>query len=512
MNMKNLKVILFALSISIFASCDDAIDIRQPSELTPEDTFETVEDLQLGLNAVYGSVGYENTILFTSIFTDEIAIGVSNGGQGQSDGALAFRLPADSGDASSIWLSNYYMINLANRLIEGSEFVTVEPGSDEEAQKNHILAQARALRAFGHFQLLTYFSTDLKNDGALGVIKMDFVPEITARLPRNTNGEIFELINGDLDFADANIIDVTLTDREYIGKNFILAFRARMAAYRGQYDAAKTYVDALDQLYGLTNKANYPRIWEDFETGSAGGTSTNLNGVAGSEVIFKLGRINNSQTGNFYGFWSSVNSSVTGSPFFEVDRALFNLVNYTQDVRRFVLTDDTALILEDYDDPSVSDQQYKEGDVLPVGKYPGSEDLNLLNDVKVFRFSEMVLIRAEYYANAGDLAGVLAELNKIRDARNGSNQRRIPATEISNTTQAWAAIMDERRAELAFEGHRYIDVKRLGTLAGKGLQRDPRDCAFNGFCTLPATDYRFTMPIPQSESAANNTIVQNPGY
>lgn len=508
--MKNLKVILFALSVSIFTSCDDAIDIKQPSELTPGETFETVEDLQIGLNAVYGSVGYENTILFTSIFTDEVAVGLTNGGQGQSDGGLSFRLPADSGDASSIWLGNYFMINLANRLIDGAEFVTVEAGSEAETEKNNILAQAYALRAFGHFQLLTYFSTDLTDDNALGVIKMDFVPEITVQLPRNTNGEVFELINSDLDFAEANIVDRVITDREYIGLNFITAFRARMAAYRGQYQQAKTYVDALDELYGLTNKANYPRIWEDFETGAAGGTSTSITGVAGSEVIFKLGRINNGSTGNFAQFWSSVNSTITGSPFFEVDRALFNLVNYPQDVRRFVIVDDTALILDNYQDASEAD--YQANDVLPVGKYPGSEGQNLLNDVKVFRFSEMVLIRAEYYASISDFANVKVELDKIRSARNGSGANARPVELRTSAQAAWADIMDERRAELAFEGHRYIDVKRLGTKAGKGLERDPRDCAFNGFCTLPATDYRFTMPIPQSESAANNNIVQNPGY
>ena len=55
--MKKINFILFALFVSLFSSsCEDAIDIVQPGELTPEVTFQTVSDLQLGLNGVYSAV------------------------------------------------------------------------------------------------------------------------------------------------------------------------------------------------------------------------------------------------------------------------------------------------------------------------------------------------------------------------------------------------------------------------------------------------------------------------
>lgn len=507
--MKKIKIALFAITATLFIGCDDAIDIKQPSELTPERTYETVADMQLGLNGVYGAVPGENMIIFTSIFTDEVAIGKSNGGQGLG-GELAFLLNANSGDASAIWISNYYMINIANRLIEGAEFVEVDEESDEAVTKNDILAQAYALRAYGHLQLLAAFSTDMKNDSAPGVIAVDFVPTPVQFLPRNTTGEVWDLIESDLDFAEENLQPIAITNRKYVSHNFIKAFRARMAAYRGQYEVAKTYVDELDAVYGLTNKTAYPAIWQDIDTGSANTDGAGgLPGVGGSEVIFALERTVSGQTGNFYQAWASINATITGSPFFEVNRALFNLVNNGLDVRRFVIAHPTSTIVENYQD--VSEEEYVNDDVLPVGKYPGSEGQNLLNDIKVFRFSEMVLIRAEYYASISDLQGVANEINAIRNARYGaagSGNIPVPAT----VQEAWGAIMDERRAELAFEGHRYIDIRRLGQLAGKGVERDPRDCAFNGFCTLPATDYRFTLPIPQEEIAANPGIQQNDGY
>ncbi|MCW4467385.1 RagB/SusD family nutrient uptake outer membrane protein [Flavobacterium sp. MFBS3-15] len=511
----------------MFVACDDAIDITQPSELPPDRVYETVSDMQLGLNGVYASIPGETQIYFTSLFTDETAIGRGNGGQG-TDGELAFMLNANSGDAASIWLSNYSLINAANRLIHGVENVviqeddptTADVNEDETAWYNHILAQAHALRAFGHMQLLTYFSEDMTDDSSLGVILVDFVPEdIYAQLPRNTTGEVFALINSDLDFASTNL-SVTNPqpgdnagaeyDNTYIKPGFITAFRARMAAYRGDLASAKAFVDELDTAvyntdavtgYNLTPRANYKTIWSD------GPLNPSFD-----EVIFKVNRANpgGNTTGNFAQVWSSINSTVDGSPFFEVNRALFNLVYNTSDIREEVIVDPTAEVLPNYNDPSVSDYQYFTEDILPVGKYPGSENLALLNDIKVFRFSEMVLIRAEYFASIGDFTNVRAQINSIRSVRYSPGSGQVGP--ISNATDAWKAILNERRIELAFEGHRYVDLRRLGLLADEQVDRDPRDCEFNGFCTIPSDDYRFIMPIPRAETAANTVIQQNPNY
>ncbi len=178
--MKKIKLFLYIAAASLLtAACDDAINITQPSELLPEDTFETVEDLQTGILGVYASIPGEDIIVFTSLFTDEVKLGVSNGGQG-TDGELAFLLNNNSGDAASIWLSNYTLINRANRLLEGAAAVTPvvdeEQGIDETPFYDKVVAEAKIMRAYAHFQLLTFFSTDLKDDNAPGVIAVDFVP------------------------------------------------------------------------------------------------------------------------------------------------------------------------------------------------------------------------------------------------------------------------------------------------------------------------------------------------
>ncbi len=215
-----------------------------------------------------------------------------------------------------------------------------------------------------------------------------------------------------------------------------------------------------------------------------------------SEVIFKVVRTvaPTDATGNFYQAWSSVNSTVTGSAFYEVGTALYEKYS-AQDIRRAVVIDPTAF-------PGFS--------VRPVAKYAESKGVPLLGDLKIFRMSEMLLLKAECRANAGDFTGVATEINKIRSARFGGSGSNIAVP--GSAQEAWAAILDERRLELAFEGFRYIDIKRLGQLAGKGIDRNENDYAFNGAFTLDLNDHRWTLPIPRAEQSANANIEQNPGY
>jgi len=228
----------------------------------------------------------------------------------------------------------------------------------------------------------------------------------------------------------------------------------------------------------LTPRAQYGNIWKDLP-------------VTQDEVIFKLDRI---KSGNTIGStWASVNSTITGSPFFEVSTDLNDLL-LPGDVRRSVIIDPSS-----------------DGVILPVGKYPGSGGLALLNDIKIFRTSEMFFIRAEAKANASDFAGVAADLQAVADKRFST----APVVAVATSQQAaWAQILEARRIELAFEGHRYIDLRRVGPKAGVDIERNPLDCAINGACFLSSSDYRFIMPIPSAEIGANPAIAtqQNPGY
>ena len=387
------KLITIFAVIFTFNSCEDAIDIRQPGVLFEDKAFENLNDLELGLRYVYGAVSNNTQIALSSIWTDEVGIGFANGGQGLG-GEYLFVMNSGSFQASGIWESNYDLINFANRLIRASETIQIEEG--QEADVANVVAQARALRAYGHFQLLTYFSTDLTDDSALGTILVDFVPETDQELPRSTNGEVFALINDDLEFAEANITNTS--DATYLTPNAITAMRARMALYRENYTQAEQYADELIASSSLSQPQEYKAIWEDQAVG---------------EVIFKLERTTgDSRVGRLF---HSIDNTINGSPFYELGRALFNELDQN-DVRYDVLVHPSSEIDPDYQES----EDYRNSDILVINKYPGSEQ-NSLNDIKIFRLSEMYFIKAEARINAGDLEGAAQQLDILRNVRYESN-------------------------------------------------------------------------------------------
>lgn len=492
--MKKINFILLTAMVSLFVSCSNETDLVQAGELGAAVTFQNVGDLQLGLNGVYAAIAGENPIAFSTVFTDEVAIGFANGGQGLNGGEYTFNLNSGSADASAIWVSNYSLINRANRVLDGAEKIT--PSAADLPTYNNIVAQAHILRAWAHFVLLSHFSTDLSNDAALGVIKLDFVPLTTQQLPRNTNAEVFALINSDLDFASKLTTNAANTaTRTFVSKDFVQAFKARMAAYRKDYTTVLSIVDKLITDYPLTPRSAtaateatslFLNIWTDVAIPTA----------TQNEVIFKLERIPGNRTIN--NIWSSVNSTITGSPFYEMSTSLYNLLNNTNDIRRRAYLSTTS-------EPA--------NGKLAIGKYPGSGGVVQLNDVKIFRSAEMHLLKAEALASSGNYAGTALQLQTLVNARFVPGTAPVIATP-ANAQAAFAEILQQRRIELCYEGHRYLDLKRLGVRAGVTIARDPLDCTAYNACSIPNTDYRFTMPIPVSEISANAAIAtqQNPGY
>ncbi len=497
--MKNLKNLFLIFGVfAAVTACNDAIEIDQPGRLDADAAFQTVDDLEAGLFGVYDEFDLSPDIAFQSIFTDELAIGFDNGGQGLAD--YGFVLNAGSTAPEVFWVNGYDQLNAANRLIEASEIIEI--GDGEQGRFNQILGEAYALRAWAHFILWSYFTPGDYTDGsALSVINLDFVPTIDQQLLRNTQAETLALIGQDLTRARTLLTEDNGVTR--INDDFVTALEARIAAYTRDYATAASKSQELINKYDLATRAEYEAMWLDESDG---------------EVIFKLERTNNDTydgqgaTGSpTAGGWAGarfafVDATLAGSPYFEMGRSLFNLLDPT-DIRYDVMVAPTSVIDPNYQDSPGG----QDNDILVIQKYPGSEGQPLMNDLKIFRASEMYLIRAEAAVAQGDL-GLAAEL--LRDIRTARFEGTSPLINYGSATEAYAAIMNERRIELAYEGHRYLDLKRLGARAGQGVSKDPVDCAFNGACSLSADDYRFTLPLPIVEFNANPGLreQQNPGY
>lgn len=462
--MKN-KILIGILSIAMLTvsqSCEDNLDIEPNSSLIASTAFRGVDDLQNALNSAY--LEYNNTTLqFNSIFTDNTKVGIDNGGQELT----LYRLVLDPATpvVTNLWVSRYALINEVTRIIEAAELVDIEEGREDEL--NHILGQAYALRAFAHFELFQYFTPDYLDSNGLSVPAVDIVVTVQ-NLPRNTVAEVYALMNADLEKA-SSLLDPSLADVKYVTGDFITALRARMALFSGDYQSALGFANQLINKYELANQEEYVNIFLDTDN---------------TEVIFEAARtLSDARPGYIWHFSG-------GGPFIEMSNSLFNILD-PDDVRYGVLLN--------------VEESEPENNLHLINKYPGTA-FEFLADVKVFRVSEMYLIKAEALLRTGQLPESKEVLKDLRDARFGEDTA-LPV--YSDLNSGLEFILEERRIELAFEGHRYLDLKRFG----KGLNRSLADCGnLDNACQISSSDRRFTLPIPLVELNANPEITQNPGY
>jgi len=130
-------------------------------------------------------------------------------------------------------------------------------------------------------------------------------------------------------------------------------------------------------------------------------------------------------------------------------------------------------------------------DIMASPKFPqtGGPD----HDWIELRLADAILLYAEALNENGDATGALAQLNRIRTRAGLSNST------ASSQSEVRTAIANERRLELAFEGQRWFDLVRTGTVSAElGETVDSR---------------YFLFPVPISEIlASSGAITQNDGY
>lgn len=139
------------------------------------------------------------------------------------------------------------------------------------------------------------------------------------------------------------------------------------------------------------------------------------------------------------------------------------------------------------------------------------DEYNSPADYPVIRYAEVLLTFAEaHLQNSGWDAQVTGALNLLRD-RCGMPD--VPAS--LSKEEGINFIRNERRIELAAEGHRFDDIRRYGSDYCKQVMNGP-SYAPNGYQVINKVwdDRLLLMPIPQSSIDLNPLLKddQNPGY
>ena len=142
-------------------------------------------------------------------------------------------------------------------------------------------------------------------------------------------------------------------------------------------------------------------------------------------------------------------------------------------------------------------------DTSIVSKFKGSSFGANINDLQIMRLAELYLNRAESQAHNNQLAQAAADVQAIRVARGIAG-----TVTFSSQAQAETEVLNERFKELCFEGFRYYDLKRNSL----PINRLASDVQSTEWISLPVSDYRYTLPIPNDAVLANPNTKQNPGY
>ncbi len=477
--MKSYKIYLLALTALSAVSCSKVIDTNETNFIGGDVALQTVANNEQAIVGAYAGSGQEMDILLNATFSDEVkkaefynAATTHEWQYTSSDITIRDNFTAIN--------ALYRVINRVNRVIDALPKADSTKVGDS-ALKVKLRGEALFLRAFSHFQLWRYYSGDL-DANALAMVYMDYVPTSPAeKTSRITVQPYFDKLKADMAEAK-NLVANNLTDVNRATKLAVSGLQARVALYLKDWPGAITFSTEYINGLPLATRAQFPGIWTDANN---------------NEVAWKLKRT--TAAGPRIGsLFRGVSANVTtiGTVTWAPSDKLWALFDQTNDIRfASYLKDEPALTNASPSRPSHI-----------IAKYAGSgyaTTAENYNDAKMFRTGEMYLIRAEAKAEAND-ATAADDLNALRAARITGYVNAVFPTKQDLIN----AIMTERFKELAFEGHRFWDLRRRGL----PVERTGNDAPSTTGATLPAGNFRFRLPIPNAEIQANSAMQQNEGY
>ncbi|WP_421918824.1 RagB/SusD family nutrient uptake outer membrane protein [Marinifilum sp.] len=464
--MKNImKFTYLFLLLLVFSACEDEFIEKQPlDEVSPETLFETEAGFRTALDGVYATMktdflGYNFCIYsIPEAINDDIIAGNERGFTFENTHVDIYPLDYDFEDfqIEGFWTFAYEAINNANSIIKYGQNSSLR-------DKDQYVAEALAQRALLHYDLYRFFAPAYNvNPDALAVPYRLDTDELLVKKPRNTVQEVITNVLDDLNAAEKMATNDVNSYR--ISKTAIQALLARVYHETGDYENAMKFAkEALkDTRYALNaDAASLENQWRQDDS---------------DEIIFRI-RFDETDNGS--------NAALLAIPLYfsfpyYVSDDLINLYDQENDIRFDIYFES---------DPLGSGNYYPEKHVgMRTSDYdnfkPGSVD------VKLIRVPELYLIIAEASERSGGSDG-LTYLNTLRNARGlGDYAGSDLLTEI----------MNERRRELAFEGFRFTDLKRLEM----GFTRPDGS-------GLEANSTKYALPIPKLEIDRSG-IQQNPGY
>lgn len=560
--------------LSALTSCSDFLDEHIPQGTLSDEQVKSPENAEATVVSAYAifTTAEDINSSFSMWNFDVRSDDAYKGGNGTSDGDVFHQLEIQKGVLTTNWNINDMWVRLYNSLSRvNSAIALLNTCDDSYAMKQQRLAEMKFLRAYAHFLLKRlYKNIPFVMNENLGYEDYNVLSNTTY-----TNDEGWQLIIDDLMEA-YNTLPTEQAEKGRPTKASAAAFLAKVYLYKAyhQDDAKSHQITSIDQKdlekvieftdpalytnYGLENDIhNNFRPEEQYENGKE------------SLWAIQYSRNDGSTYGNLNWSYGLIPPNIPGATDGGCDfyKPSQNLVN------AYRTGDDGLPILEsfnqkDYDkatdnaDPrlfltigipglpymfnknfmmeetsiwsrsnglygyNVSLKQNVDPALIDSYLIKGSYWASSMNRI-VFRYADVLLERAEAYAQMGKTNEAIALVNQIRSRAASSTQMisNYPSTYgvkmyITNYKGSYSKedaikiVKMERRLELGMECERFFDLVRWGdaaTVLNKYYAEEIDNCAIYNEAHFTADKDEY-LPIPFSQiSASNGHYTQNIG-
>lgn len=491
-----MKKALFLLSLAIVcASCADFLNIRPEGTTTAVSLDHSkAENIFKPVSAAYAELRSYGSHSFPYIGCLEITSDNADKGSTPEDGASTKQMDEFKYDAANElitaqWTAWFDIVSAANNAIAQMDLFQQELKKDSDKEiARQCVGDAKFIRAYAYFRLITMF-------GNIPIIDRVMTSEELASQKQATPDKVWALIESDL--QDAVDLLPAKWAKSYLGratKYSAMALKAKVHLYQKEWNEA---AKLCDQIIASKNYQLLPDFRSVFSIDQENGVES-LFEIQSSD----LGKASGDAAYNTYAYVqgprNNTPSNMQGWGFCVPSESLIKFFEDRGETVRAATTflyTGTTTPEGDYISESCTNPVYN-GKVYTPSEYNNWSNNGYGYDynIRILRYSEVLLMYAESIARgaAGSFASGYTAQSALDEVR-----ARVGLAPVEPTVDN---ILDERRAELALEEDRFLDLVRTGKAAEVLGPLGFVEGKHNLF------------PIPSTQLQLNSNLVQNPKY